>query len=106
MKAPFKPLYDKLLVKKDEKKSEVAGFIVPESAKEKPESGIILAVGHGRLLADGQVIPLQVKPNDHILFGKWSGTEIKIKNVEYLLMDESEVFGFLLPEEEEEKTVE
>ena len=92
----FVPLYDRLLVQKDEEvKVTTSGFAIPESAKEKPESGVILEVGHGRLLQDGTVLPLQVVKGDHILFGKWAGTEIKLDGKKYLLMDESEVFGYL-----------
>lgn len=92
----FVPLYDKILVQKDEQESVIAGgFVIPDSAKEKPDSGIILAVGHGRLLENGTTVPLQVKAGDHILFGKWAGTDIKLDGKTYMLMLESEVFGFL-----------
>ncbi len=91
----FTPLYDKLVVRPDDKEKTVAGWAVPESAKEKPESGTVLSIGHGRLLADGQVIPLRVQIGDHILFGKWSGTEIELGGKKLLLMDETEVFGVL-----------
>jgi chaperonin GroES len=92
---PFVPLYAKLLITKDpDKLTTAGGFYIPDSAKEKPESGTIIAAGHGRLLASGEVIPLQVKAGDHVVFAKWAGTEIKVEGISYLLMDEEDVFGF------------
>lgn len=96
----FVPLYDKILVEKDEQPDTIAGgFVIPDSAKEKPASGIVLEVGHGRLIENGTTVPLEVKKGDHILFGKWAGTDVTLKGKVYLLMMESEVFG-TLPEGE------
>jgi chaperonin GroES len=102
----FTPLYDKLLVEKDPEQTTIAGGIVlPESAKEKPESGRILATGHGRLLENGNTVPLQVQVGDHVLFHKYSGSEIKIEGKKYLIMDESDIFG-ILPRTPKEQSVE
>lgn len=91
-----RPLYDRILVKRVEEQTRSAGgLFLPENAKEKPSEGVVLAVGQGRLADDGTVKPLAVKTGDRILFGKYSGTEIKVDGVERLVLREDEVFGIL-----------
>ena len=90
----FSPLHDRILIKRIEEKETVkGGIIIPDSAKEKPQEGEVIAVGNGKKTEDGKVIPLDVKAGDRILFGKYSGTEIKIDNEEYLILKEEEVLG-------------
>ncbi len=92
----FRPLYDRILVERVESEEKTAGgIILPDSAKEKPQQGKIIAVGHGRRLEDGKLIPLEVKAGDTILFGKYSGSEIKIEGNEYLIMKEDDVLGLV-----------
>lgn len=91
-----RPLHDRILIKRiEEKESVKGGIIIPDSAKEKPQEGEVIAVGHGKKTEDGKVIPLDVKAGDRILFGKYSGTEIKIDDQEYLIVREEEVLGVL-----------
>jgi len=91
-----RPLYDRIVVKRIEEKETVqGGIIIPDSAKEKPQEGEVVAVGKGKRLEDGKVIPLDVKVGDRILFGKYSGNEIKLDNEEFLIMREDEVLGIL-----------
>ena len=91
-----RPLHDRIMVKRIEEKETVkGGIIIPDSAKEKPQEGEVIAVGHGRKTEEGKVIPLDVKAGDRILFGKYSGTEIKIEDQEYLILKEEEVLGVL-----------
>jgi len=91
-----RPLYDRIVVKRiEEKESVQGGIIIPDSAKEKPQEGEVFAVGKGKRLEDGKVIPLDVKVGDRILFGKYSGNEIKLDNDEFLIMREDEVLGVL-----------
>ncbi len=91
-----RPLHDRLLVKRIEEKETVkGGIIIPDSAKEKPQEGEVIAAGHGKKTEDGKVIPLDVKAGDRILFGKYSGTEIKIEDEEYLILREEEVLGVI-----------
>jgi len=91
-----RPLHDRLIVKRvEEKESIKGGIIIPDSAKEKPQEGEVIAAGNGKKTEDGTVIPLDVKAGDHILFGKYSGTEIKIDDQEYLILREDEVLGVL-----------
>ena len=91
-----RPLHDRILIKRiEEKESVKGGIIIPDSAKEKPQEGEVIAVGHGKKTEDGKVIPLDVKAGDRILFGKYSGTEIKIDDQEYLIVREDEVLGVL-----------
>ncbi|MBZ5546113.1 MAG: co-chaperone GroES, partial [Acidobacteriia bacterium] len=88
----FRPLHDRILIKRIEEKETVkGGIIIPDSAKEKPQEGEVIAVGHGKKTDEGKVIPLDVKAGDRILFGKYSGTEIKIDEQEYLILREDEV---------------
>ncbi len=91
-----RPLHDRILVKRIEEKETVkGGIIIPDSAKEKPQEGEVIAVGHGKKTEDGKVIPLDVKAGDRILFGKYSGTEIKIEDQEFLILREDEVLGVI-----------
>ena len=91
-----RPLHDRLIVKRiEEKESVKGGIIIPDSAKEKPQEGEVIAVGNGKKTDEGKVIPLDVKAGDRILFGKYSGTEIKLDNNEYLILREDEVLGVL-----------
>ena len=90
----FRPLHDRILIKRIEEEETVkGGIIIPDSAKEKPQEGEVIAVGNGKMNEDGKVVPLDVKAGDRILFGKYSGTEIKIDNKEYLILKEEEVLG-------------
>jgi chaperonin GroES len=92
----FRPLHDRILIRRiEEKQSEKGGIIIPDSAKEKPQEGEVIAAGGGKKEKDGKVVPLDVKAGDRILFGKYSGTEIKIDNEEYLILKEEEVLGIL-----------
>jgi len=91
-----KPLHDRILIKRVEEKETVkGGIIIPDTAKEKPQEGEVIAVGGGKKTEEGKVIPLDVKAGDRILFGKYSGTEIKIDEVEYLIIREDEVLGII-----------
>lgn len=91
-----RPLHDRVLVKRstEEEKSK-GGIIIPDSAKEKPVQGKVIAVGKGRIGEDGSIRPLDVKKNDVILFGKYAGTEIKINGEEYLMMREDDILGIV-----------
>jgi len=90
----FRPLHDRILIKRIEAKEAVkGGIIIPDSAKEKPQEGEVIAVGNGRKTEEGKVVPLDVKAGDRILFGKYSGTEIKLDNQEYLIFKEEDVLG-------------
>ncbi|MCZ2157379.1 MAG: co-chaperone GroES [Bryobacterales bacterium] len=93
----IRPLYDRIVVKRvEETESKSAGgLIIPDSAKEKPQEGQVVAVGNGKKTEDGKVIPLDVKVGDKILFGKYSGSDIKIGTEEYLIMREDEVLAVL-----------
>lgn len=91
-----RPLFDRILVKRSEELTKSSGgLFLPETAKEKPVEGEVLAVGQGRVNDDGDVTPLLVKVGDKVVFGKYAGTEIKIDGVEYLVMDESDVLAVL-----------
>ena len=92
----IRPLYDRIVVKRIEEKEQMqGGLYIPDSAKEKPQEGEVVAVGKGKRLEDGKVIPLDVQPGDRILFGKYSGSDIKLDGEEYLIMREDEVLGIL-----------
>ena len=92
----FRPLHDRVVVKRVEEEGKTKGGIfIPDTAKEKPMEGEIVAVGPGARDEKGTIVPLDVKPGDRILFGKWSGTEIKLDGVEYLIMKESDIMGIL-----------
>ncbi|MBY0471017.1 co-chaperone GroES [bacterium] len=91
-----RPLHDRVLVKRfNEEEKSKGGIIIPDTAKEKPIQGEIIAVGQGRVSEDGKVRPLDVKKGDRILFGKYAGTEIKIDGDEYLMMREEDILGVL-----------
>ena len=91
-----RPLHDRILIKRiEEKESVKGGIIIPDTAKEKPQEGEVIAVGHGKKTDKGVVIALDVKAGDRILFGKYSGTEIKIEGEEYLIIREDEVLGVI-----------
>ena len=92
----FRPLHDRVLVRRVEAEEKTAGgIIIPDTAKEKPQEGEIVAVGTGTKAEDGKVTPLDVKAGDRILFGKWSGTEVKIDGKELLIMKESDIMGII-----------
>src|SRR5919198_5375623 len=92
----IRPLYDRIVVKRVEQKEQMqGGIIIPDTAKEKPQEGEVVAVGHGKRLEDGKLVPLDVKVGDRILFGKYSGSDIKLDGDEYLIMREDEVLGVL-----------
>ena len=92
----LRPLHDRVLVKRlDEDDKSTGGIIIPDTAKEKPMQGKVVSVGSGTRSDDGKVIALDVKKGDTILFGKWSGTEVKIGNDELLIMKESDIMGII-----------
>jgi chaperonin GroES len=93
----IRPLYDRILVKRIDNDVEKTsgGLYIPDSAKEKPQEGEVVAVGKGKRLDDGKIVPLDVKAGDRILFGKYSGSEIKLDGNEYMIMREDEVLGIL-----------
>jgi chaperonin GroES len=92
----IRPLYDRLVVKRiEEQEQKVGGLFIPDSAKEKPQEGEVVAVGKGKRLEDGKIIPLDVQVGDRILFGKYSGSDIKLDQDEFLIMREEEVLGIL-----------
>ena len=91
-----RPLHDRIIVTRlDEGEQKVGGIIIPDSAKEKPQQGKVIAVGKGKVKDDGKTVPLDVKAGDTILFGKYSGQEIKLEGDEYLIMREEEVLGVI-----------
>jgi len=90
----FRPLHDRVLVRRiDAEEKTAGGIIIPDTAKEKPQEGEIVATGPGGRNEQGQLIPIDVKPGDRVLFGKWSGTEVKIDGQDYLIMKESDLLG-------------
>ena len=92
----IRPLYDRIVVKRIEEQETVrGGIIIPDSAKEKPQEGEVIAVGNGKRLENGTLVPLDVKAGDRILFGKYSGSDIKLDGDEYMIMREDEVLGVL-----------
>jgi chaperonin GroES len=93
----IRPLHDRIVVKRIEEDTEktAGGLIIPDSAKEKPQKGEVVAVGKGKRNDEGKLIPLDVQAGDHILFGKYSGSDIKMDGTEYLIMREDEVLGVL-----------
>ncbi len=89
-----RPLHDRVVVKRlEEEEKTVGGIIIPDTAKEKPQQGKVIAVGKGRILEDGKIIPLVVKEGDRVLFGKYAGTEIKIDGDEHLIMREDDILA-------------
>jgi chaperonin GroES len=92
----FRPLHDRVLVRRVEQEEKTAGgIIIPDTAKEKPQEGEIIAVGPGARGEDGKLHPLDVKAGDRVLFGKWSGTEVKVDGEDLLIMKESDVMGII-----------
>lgn len=94
--AQVRPLHDRVLVRRtEEQEKSKGGIIIPDTAKEKPIQGQVIAVGQGRVTEDGKIRPLEVKKGDKILFGKYAGTEIKIDGDEFLMMREDDILGIL-----------
>jgi chaperonin GroES len=90
----FRPLHDRVLVRRiDAEEKTAGGIIIPDTAKEKPQEGEIVAAGPGARNEQGQLVPIDVKPGDRVLFGKWSGTEVKIDGQDYLIMKENDLLG-------------
>jgi chaperonin GroES len=92
----FRPLHDRIVVKRiDAEQKTAGGIIIPDTAKEKPQQGEVIAVGPGARNEAGQIVPLDVQAGDRVLFGKWSGTEVKIDGEDLLIMKESDIMGVL-----------
>ncbi|MBN2124297.1 MAG: co-chaperone GroES [Deltaproteobacteria bacterium] len=92
----IKPLHDRVLVlRTDEEEKTSGGIIIPDTAKEKPQEGKVVAVGNGKLNEKGERVPLEVKENDRVLFGKYAGTDIKIDGVEHMIMREEDILAIL-----------
>jgi chaperonin GroES len=93
----IKPLHDRVLVKRIETEEEVVrgGIVIPDTAKEKPQEGEVVAVGDGKVLESGQKLTMSVKKGDRVLFGKYSGSEVKLDDEEYLIMREDEILGII-----------
>jgi chaperonin GroES len=92
----FRPLHDRVVVKRiDAEEKSKGGIIIPDTAQEKPSQGEIIAIGPGGRDEAGKLIPIDVRVGDHILFGKWSGTEVKIDGTDYLIMKESDIMGVI-----------
>jgi chaperonin GroES len=92
----IRPLYDRIVVKRiEEQETTRNGIVIPDSAKEKPQEGEVMAVGHGKRLDDGRLVPLDINVGDRILFGKYSGSETKLDGTEYIIMREDDVLGVL-----------
>ena len=100
----FRPLHDRVVIERIDAEAKTAGgVIIPDTAKEKPQQGKVIAVGPGGRDENGKLIPIDVNVGDRILFGKWSGTEVKIDAREYLIMNESDVMGVLVEAEVKKK---
>ncbi|PPR45469.1 MAG: 10 kDa chaperonin 1 [Alphaproteobacteria bacterium MarineAlpha5_Bin8] len=100
----FKPLHDRVLVKRVQSDEKTAGgIIIPDTAQEKPMEGEVLEVGSGARDETGKLVPLDVKKGDKILFGKWSGTEVKMNGEEYLIMKESDIMGIVMSSSKKKK---
>jgi chaperonin GroES len=100
----IRPLYDRIVVKRiEEQETTRSGIVIPDSAKEKPQEGEVMAVGHGKRLEDGNLVALDVRIGDRVLFGKYSGTETKLVGTEYIIMREDDVLGILEPAAEAAK---
>src|SRR5262245_66029812 len=96
-KTKFRPLHDRVVVRRLEGEEKTkGGIIIPDTAKEKPQEGEVIAVGPGGRDENGKLIPIDVKVGDGVLFGKWSGTEMKLDGVEYMIMKESDLMGVLV----------
>jgi chaperonin GroES len=93
----FRPLHDRIVIKRIEAEAKsIGGIIIPDTVKEKPQQGEVVAVGPGGRDESGKLIPIDVKIGDRVLFGKWSGTEVRINDEDYLIMKESDVMGVLI----------
>ena len=100
----FRPLHDRVVIERIDAEAKTAGgIIIPDTAQKKPQQGKIIAVGPGGRDESGKLIPIDVKVGNRILFGKWSGTEVKIDDVEYLIMKESDIMGVLVEAEAKKK---
>jgi chaperonin GroES len=100
----FKPLHDRVLVRRVESDQKTAGgIIIPDTAQEKPMEGEVLETGSGARDEVGKLVPLDVKKGDKILFGKWSGTEVKMNGEDYLIMKESDIMGIIAPNKKKKK---
>jgi len=100
----FRPLHDRVVIKRIEAdERSTGGIIIPDTAKEKPQQGEVIAVGPGGRDEAGKLIPIDVKVGDRVLFGKWSGTEVKLDGIEYLIMKESDLMGVLLEAQQRKK---
>jgi len=100
----FRPLHDRVVLTRiDAEEKTTGGIIIPDTAKEKPQEGRVVAVGPGGRDESGKLLPMDVKVGDRVLFGKWSGTEVKIDSVEYLIMKESDIMGVLAEAEAKKK---
>ncbi len=100
----FRPLHDRVVIERIDAEAKTAGgIIIPDTAQEKPQQGKVTAVGPGARDESGRLIPIDVKVGDRILFGKWSGTEVRIDGVEYLIMKESDIMGVLIEAEAKKK---
>ena len=92
----FRPLHDRVLIEVlDSEEKTSGGIIIPDTAKEKPQEGKVVAIGSGARTEDGKIVPMDVKVGDLVLFGKWSGTEVKMNGEEYLIMKESDIMGIV-----------
>jgi len=100
----FRPLHDRVVIERiDAEAKSAGGIIIPDTVQEKPQQGAVIAVGPGGRDESGKLIPIDVKVGDRVLFGKWSGTEVKIDDAEYLIMKESDVMGVLVETEARKK---
>ena len=100
----FRPLHDRVVIERVDAEAKTAGgIIIPDTAQEKPQEGRVIAVGPGGRDENGKLIPIELKVNDRILFGKWSGTEVKIDGIDYLIMKERDVMGVLVEAEARKK---
>ena len=92
----IRPLHDRVVIKRlDEERTSAGGIVIPDSAAEKPVRGTVVAIGNGKMLADGKVVPLAVKKGDTVVFGKYSGTEIKLNGEEVIVMREEDIMGII-----------
>lgn len=94
MKVKIRPLRDRILVRRlEEEKKTLGGIIIPDTATEKPQAGEVVAIGQGKVLDDGKVVPIEVKAGDRVMFGKYAGSEIKIDGEEFLILKEEDILG-------------
>ena len=100
----FRPLHDRVLIEVlDSEEKTAGGIIIPDTAKEKPQEGKVVAIGSGARTEDGKIIPMDVKVGDLVLFGKWSGTEVKMNGEDYLIMKESDIMGIITSNKKKKK---